>query len=803
MYVLSLLVVTASLLLPATLAQQLITEDSYFYGQSEPVYPTPETSGTGAWGEAISKAQAFVAQLSLEEKTSITGGVRNPSNGCGGNIPAIERLGFPGLCLSDAGAGVRGTDLVNAYTSGISDGASWNKNLTYQRAYHMGGEFRRKGVNIALGPPMIGPLGRIALGGRNWEGFGIDPYHSGILAGIAVRGIQDQGVISCTKHFIANEQETARSIIVDKNNVTILSSSSNIDDATLHESYLWPFYDAIYAGSAAVMCSYNRLNNSYACENSKALNGILKTELGFPGLVVSDWGAQHSGVASALSGMDMVMPSAFAFWGGNLTLAVTNSSVPESRLDDMATRIMSAWYLTGQDAADHPAPGVGMPGNLLVPHKLVDARVPQARPVIFQSALEGHVLVKNTNNALPLKSPKILSLYGYDAKAPDATTPNPLNRDYAFGLQTSSSRFWTCGFGNRIPQNCPAPPAIAANGTLFTGGGSGASTPPYISSPFNAIQDRAAKDETALYWDFYNVNATGYVNAESDAAVVFINAVASEGYDRPSLRDDFSDALVTNIAAQHNNTIVVIHNAGIRLVDQWIENPNVTAVIFAHLPGQDSGTALTQLLYGDVNPSGKLPYTVAKNETDYGRILNPIADIGANGEFYRFPQDTFDEGVFIDYRAFDAANIEPRYEFGFGLSYTTFSMSELTAEAVGNSPSEYPSGEVIPGGQADLWDIVATATVRVANTGDVAGQEVAQLYLHIPVEGQPTRQLRGFEKVMLQPGESCTVDFELNRKDLSVWDVAAQQWRLTLDSEYTVFVGNSSRALGLNQTLSL
>ncbi|KAG4435600.1 hypothetical protein IFR05_008909 [Cadophora sp. M221] len=803
MYALSLLAVTASLLLPATFAQELITNDSYFYGQSEPVYPTPETSGTGAWGEAISKAQAFVAQLSLEEKTSITGGIRNSSSGCGGNIPSIPRLGFPGLCLADAGNGVRGTDLVNAYTSGITDGASWNKNLTYQRAYHLGGEFRRKGVNIALGPPMIGPLGRIALGGRNWEGFSNDPYHSGVLAGLSVHGIQDQGVISCTKHFIGNEQETARNIIIDANNVTILSSSSNIDDATLHESYLWPFYDAIHAGSAAVMCSYNRLNNSYACENSKSLNGLLKTELGFPGLVMSDWGAQHSGVASALSGMDMVMPSALAFWGGNLTLSVTNGSVPESRLDDMATRILAAWYLLGQDSPQHPAPGIGMPGNVLAPHVLVEARVPEARPVLFQSSLEGHVLVKNTNNALPLNKPKILSLYGYDAKAPDDTTPTSLNRDWAFGLQTSGARYFICGFGNRIPQNCPAVPAIAGNGTLFTGGGSGASTPPYISAPFNAIQDRAAKDETVLYWDFRNVNATGFVNAESDAAIVFINAVASEGADRPSLRDDFSDALVTNIAAQHNNTIVVIHNAGIRLVDQWIENPNVTAVIFAHLPGQDSGAALTQLLYGDVSPSGKLPYTVAKNESDYGRILNPIADVGANGEFYRFPQDTFEEGVFIDYRAFDASDIEPRYEFGFGLSYTTFSFANLTVASVGGSPSEYPTGKVIPGGQADLWDIVATVTVSVTNTGPVAGQEVAQLYLHIPVEGQPIKQLRGFEKVMLQPGESATVEFELNRKDLSVWDVAAQRWRLTLGTDYTIFVGNSSRALALNEVLSL
>jgi beta-glucosidase len=177
----------------------------------------------------------------------------------------------------------------------------------------MGGEFRRKGVNIALGPPVIGPLGRITRGGRNWEGFSNDPYHAGILAGLSVTGIQDQGVVACTKHFIGNEQETARTQLRDSANNTVLSSSSNMDDTTLHELYLWPFADAVHAGTGSIMCSYNLLNNSYACQNSKALNGILKTELGFQGFVVSDWGAQHGGVASAQAGMDIVMPSGAAF----------------------------------------------------------------------------------------------------------------------------------------------------------------------------------------------------------------------------------------------------------------------------------------------------------------------------------------------------------------------------------------------------------------------------------------------------------------------------------------------------------
>lgn len=651
---------------------------------------------------------------------------------------------------------------------------------------------------------MVGPLGRIARGGRNWEGFSNDPYHAGILAGISVEAVQSQGVISCTKHLVGNEQELSRNIAVDSNNVTILSSSSNIDDATLHEIYLWPFYDAVRAGSATVMCSYNRLNNSYACQNSKLMNGILKTELGFQGFVLSDWSAQHSGVGSSLAGMDMVMPYGATMWGGNLTQAVRNGSIPESRLNDMAVRIMASWYKLGQDSPDYPSKGIGLPANLLADRVPVDARIPESRPVLMQSAIEGHVLVKNINNALPLRSPRMLSLFGYDAIVPRTNTPGT-SRDWSESEQSSSSRYYVCGYASTAGNYCPPPIPTAPNGTLITGGGSGGATALYISAPFDAIQTRAQEDGIQLYWDFENVNATGSVLTSTDAVLVFINAAAGEGVDRPSLRDDYSDALVRNIAAKHRNTIVVIHNAGVRLVDQWIDHPNVTAVIFAHLPGQDSGTALTKILFGDVSPSGKLPYTVARNESDYGRILNPINDIGADGEYYRYPQDDFSEGVFIDYRAFDAQGIEPRFEFGFGLSYSTFSISDLTVNTVtaNGSLTEFPTGGIVPGGQEDLWDVLAVVTAEVSNIGNVTAQEVAQLYIGIPVEGQPIRQLRGFEKVNLAPNESATVEFELKRRDLSVWDVNAQKWRLTLNTDYALFVGSSSRDLPVNGTLCL
>lgn len=279
----------------------------------------------------------------------------------------------------------------------------------------------------------------------------------------------------------------------------------------------------------------------------------------------------------------------------------------------------------------------------------------------------------------------------------------------------------------------------------------------------------------------------------SDACLVFINAMATEGWDRDGLHDDFSDGLVLNVASKCANTIVVVHAAGIRLVDQWIEHPNVTAAVIAHLPGQDIGDSLVALLYGDVSPSGKLPYTLARNESDYGRLYEPCKPASPDDHF---PQCDYSEGVFIDYRHFDAEGIEPRFEFGFGLSYTTFEYSGgsvKAAAAAARAPSSNLSQRVITARTDSIWDPVATVTATVTNTGSThAAEEVAQLYVGIPGEGQPARQLRGFEKVRLAPGESADVVFELTRRDLSVWDVGAQGWVLQ-DGRYGLFVGSSSR----------
>lgn len=330
------------------------------------------------------------------------------------------------------------------------------------------------------------------------------------------------------------------------------------------------------------------------------------------------------------------------------------------------------------------------------------------------------------------------------------------------------------------------------NGTLITGGGSGSSAPPYVISPFKAIQDRVIKDKGILRWDFWSENPTVYANAE--ACLVFVNNYASESFDRTSLTDAFSDRLVRNVATNCSNTIVIIHSAGIRVVDDWIDHANVTAVVYAGLPGQESGYSLVDVLYGDVSPSGRLPFTVAKKESDYGSLLNSTID------WSPFPQSDFSEGLYIDYRAFDRDIMEPRFEFGYGLSYTEFGYAEISVAATGQDTATWPSPAkaVIQGGHPDLWNVLFNVNCIITNTGEMAGVDVPQLYVGIP--NAPARQLRGFESVALKPNESTTVTFPLTRRDLSIWNVVAQQWELQ-SGDYCLWVGASSRDIKLGSVL--
>ena len=760
------------------------------YFTSAEVYPSPNITGAGGWETALAKANDFVAQLNLTEKVYMVTGA---DGACVGTISPIPRLNFSGLCLQDGPAAIRQADLASAFPAGLTAAATWDKALIYQRGVAMAEEFRGKGSHIALGP-VVGPLGRHALGGRNWEGFSPDPYLTGVAAASTVEAMQAVGVQATIKHYIGNEQEIRRNPVTTPNGTVVAALTSNIDDRTMHELYLWPFADTVKVGVASVMCSYQRLNQTYGCQNSKALNGLLKGELGFQGYVMSDWGATHASTETVLGGLDMDMPGSISFsatgtsrpsfFGGNLTALIQNGTISESRLDDMVRRVLTPYYYLGQDqgfpTVDPSTEAISQARSNRYQFPLAPARDVRANHAGLIRAIgsAGTVLLKNTNGTLPLNKPANIAVFGNDA--PDVTA----------GL------------------------AVAANvsiGTLMIGGSSGTARATYVVSPLTALLEKAVQDGTRVQYVTDNSEiARGNLGALyplPEVCLVFLKTYAGEGNDRSLFTLDYnSTAVVSTITSVCNNTVIVTHSVGINTMP-WADNPNVTAIVAAHLPGQESGNSIVDILYGAVNPSGKLPYTIARNESDYNA---PVLNLTGTPDSFNADawQSDFTEGLFIDYRHFDNAGIEPLYEFGYGLSYSTFSLENLTIQATSESTPSIPSAnsQVTPGGNPALWDNVISTSVTVSNTGELAGATVVQLYLSLPQDsvpsGTPASVLRGFEKVFLQPGESSTIQLPLRRRDVSYWDVVSQEW-LIPNGDIDISVGFSSRDLQANGTLSL
>lgn len=337
-------------------------------------------------------------------------------------------------------------------------------------------------------------------------------------------------------------------------------------------------------------------------------------------------------------------------------------------------RQIAASYYVYNNSTSLPPNGYGLASDYLQPHPLVEARVPASKPNILQQAIEGHVLVKNVNNTLPLGKIQLMSLFGYDGPVQPLNYPVPgiFNAEWTNnvqGLNVTIQQIIEVYTGQLVTDI----PNTATLGTYMTATGSGSSTPAYISDPYSAISQKAYEDDIYLWWNFQSYNPD--VSAASQVCLVFINEASTEGADRPSLADVASDTLVLNVASKCANTVVVIHNVYIRTVDAFYNHPNVTAIIYAHLPGQDSGRALVKLLWGDVAPSGRLPYTVAKNQTDYGLLLYPALTPTSS------PQSNFSNPSLFDYRYFQANNITPRFPFGFGLTYTTFRYNNVSATA--------------------------------------------------------------------------------------------------------------------------
>jgi beta-glucosidase len=782
-------------------------------GLSPPWYPAPKGGADAAWEESYKKAAGLVSQMTLIEKINITTGTGWSMEMCVGNNGAVPRLKFPQLCLQDGPLGIRFADNVTAFPAGITVGATWNKELMYQRGKAHGKEARLKGVNVLLGPAM-GPLGRMPAGGRNWEGFGSDPVLQGIAAAQTIKGIQDEEVMATAKHYVANEQEHFRQAWEWGIPNAI---SSNIDDRALHEIYVWPFADSVKAGVTSVMCSYNQVNSSYACQNSKLLNGILKDELGFQGFVQSDWLAQRSGVASALAGLDMSMPGdglrwakGNSLWGPELTQAVLNGSVPMDRVDDMVTRVVASWYQVGQDKWTNDGPNFsswtndrigrlheGSPSDKTtgVVNQYVNPQGDHG-DLVRRVAAEGTVLVKNTDNLLPL-----------------SREGRKEGQKYRVGVFGEDARLPRDGINKCPDQSCN-------EGTLASGWGSGAVDFPYLVEPMSAIRN-AFNNESVYVTDWLEnkLPRQKEIVEDQDLCIVFVNSDAGEGYLKwsgkysqqeaelaksnlhPDVRGDRNDLnlqkggeqLIQDVAKDcgkgEGDVVVVVHTVGPVILEKFIDFPNVKAVLIAHLPGQESGNAIVDVLFGDVNPSGRLPYTIAKHEDDYGpgskvKYLPGTSDSLA-------PQQNFSEGLYIDYRHFDRADITPRYEFGFGLSYTTFELSSLLIQglhaksplpasrpAADIAPPSYPtavpdpksalfptdfhkieryiypylttaSGITFdpapappqsplspagggPGGNPDLFTPMVRVSASVTNTGATAGSSVVQLYVSLP-----------------------------------------------------------------------
>ncbi|CAI7598569.1 unnamed protein product [Penicillium manginii] len=759
------------------------------YGHSPLILPSPNTTGNGGWEHALLKAKNFVNKLTLEEKSWMATGQPGP---CVGNVLPIPRLNFTGLCLQNGPQCVQQGDYSSVFISSVSAAASWDRELLYNRAHAMAKEHKAKGSHVILGP-IGGPLGRSPYDGRTWEGFAADPYLTGVCMEETINGMQDAGVQANAKHFIANEQETQRNptYAPEANATTYIqdSVSANIDDRTLHEIYMWPFANAVRAKVASAMCSYNRVNGSHACQNSYLLNHLLKGELGFQGYVMSDWGATHSGVSSVESGMDMTMPGGFtvygelwtegSYLGKNLTQAVQNGTVEMTRLDDMIVRIMTPYFWLGQeknypsvDASVGPLNVDSPPDTWLYDWKFTGESSRDVRAnhsaMIREHGSASTVLLKNEKNALPLKKPRNIVIAGNDA-GPLTQGPD-LMGDFEYGHLAGSASSGSCRFS-------------------------------FLSTPLDAISARARKDGSIVQSFLNNTLLTTtaltsplWIPQTPDVCLVFLKSFSAEGEDRTSLDLDWNgNAVVEAVANNCNNTIVITNSGGVNVMP-FADHPNITAILAQHYAGEESGNAIADVLYGDVNPSAKLPYVIAYNETDYNAPVTTAVQTNGTYDW----QSWFDEELEVGYRYFDAKNISVRYEFGFGLSYTTFGLKslKLKGSAPPNNLTALPEKRPTqPGGNPALWDTVFTLQAEVSNTGDVDGFAVPQLYVEFPSSapaGTPPSQLRGFDKVWLRAGEKKTVSFDLMRRDVSYWDVTAQDWRIPA-GQFTFKAGFSSR----------
>jgi beta-glucosidase len=678
------------------------------------------------------RANLLVQQMTQPEKIQMVHGAGGPSNnipqlprGAGGYIPGIARLGIPALYFVDGSLGLcDGSTPATALPSSIASAAGWDLAMAYAFGSVIGAETRAYGLNVNLGGN-VNLTGREPRDGRTFETKGEDPILAGKITAAHIRAVQDQHVVGGIKHYALNDQETGRT-----------DANVQIDERGARESDLLAFEIGVKDSNVqSVMCSYNLWDGTWACENSHLLSDVLKGDWGFPGFVMSDWWAMHSTVASALAGLDQEQPDNAYFQA--LQQTIQTGQVPQSRLDNMVHRILRAMYAAG--LFDFPEALAS-----------VDTATDQA--IAQQAEEQGAVLLKNSGAQLPLNPTAIHTITVIGSHA-----------DIGVLSGGGSAQVQPTG-GPALTEGYPALP-----------GWSQVIWDP--SSPLDAIR-ALAPQANVRFDDGTNQTRAASVAASSDVAIVFVSQWTSEGMDLPSL--NFTDvihatpinqdALVAAVAAVNPHTVVVMENGGAQVLP-WLGS--VAAVLEAWFPGQRGGQAIANLLFGVVNPSGKLPMTFPASVAD---LPHPVI---AGSPYASTPfLVNYSEGLAVGYKWYDSLSLTPLFPFGFGLSYTTLPITNRNL--VNNLASSNPNFQV---------------TFDLSNTGPVAGAEVGQVYLGLPAAtSEPPKRLVGWQKVYLAPGALQHVTVQVNQNDsshpMSYWDVSSNSW-LVANGDYTVYLGNS------------
>jgi beta-glucosidase len=651
------------------------------------------------------RAASLVARMTIDEKITELHGIQDAEHRR--FVPGIDRLGVPPLVITNGPAGVGPGDdpqqpPATALPAPIALAATWDRAAAGGYGAIQGIETRDEAESLIEAPDVN--IARVPENGRTFEGYGEDPYLAGQMAVADIQGIQRQGVIAEVKHYLANNQESAR-----------FSINEVIDDRTMHEIYLPQFQAAVQQGHAgAVMCAYPRVNGTFNCEDSSTLAGLLRGQWGFGGFVQSDFGAAHSTAASTQAGMDLEMPTGI-YYGDAMKQAVSTGQVPMSTVDRLLVRRLATMIRFGdfgRRLARSPIP----------------ARADGA--VSRRLAEEAMVLLRNQAGQLPLDA---LRLHSIALIGPGA-------------------------------------------GAAMTGGGGSSHVDPlYSVTPVEGMRHRLGRNASVTYTSGSDLTVAAAAARAADVAVVMVGDSETEGRDRSTLAlSGTQDQLVEAVADANPHTVVVV-KSGAPVLMPWSDR--VAAILEAWYPGEEDGNAVAAVLFGDVNPSGKLPITFPAGDGQTP-AHTPEQWPGVNG------RAVYSEGLQVGYRYDDAQGLTPLYPFGYGLSYTTFAFSHLHA---GRPDSQ--GGVVV---DAD-----------VTNTGSRPGADVAQVYVGDPVStGEPARQLEGFERVSLRPGETGHVRLTLDRRAFSQWDSARQAWTQA-PGMYQLLVGDSSRALQLQAAVQI